>query len=86
VSRPEERDPERMCFSKVGFIAFIAMVINCTALMQRKSHKIDVVVAAAEKYFGVRDFNLDLQGVLRGGAILPGRQPSVGSFRAKVAG
>ena len=48
MSRPEERDPERMCFSKVGFIAFIAMVINCTALTEWKS-QIGKVVAAAEK-------------------------------------
>jgi ABC-type transporter Mla maintaining outer membrane lipid asymmetry permease subunit MlaE len=28
-----------MCFSKVGFLAFIAMVINCTAGMDWKSQK-----------------------------------------------
>lgn len=44
------------------------MVINCTALMERKSQKIYVVVAAAEKYFGVRDFSAEeLQEVLREG-------------------
>jgi hypothetical protein len=68
VSRPEERDPERRSFSKVGFLEFIAMVINCTALMEWKSQKIDVVVAAAQNYFGVRDFSADdLQEVLREG-------------------
>ena len=34
-----------VCFSKIGFLAFIAMVINCTAGMERKSQKIEVVVA-----------------------------------------
>jgi hypothetical protein len=29
------------------------MVINCTAGMECKARKIEVVVAAAEKYFGV---------------------------------
>ena len=29
VSRPEERDSERLSFNKVGFLAFITMVINC---------------------------------------------------------
>ena len=44
------------------------MVINCTAGMKRKSHKIEVVVAAAEKHLGVRDLMFAvLQGVLSGG-------------------
>jgi hypothetical protein len=44
------RDTERcdICFSKVAFLAFIAMVIYCTAEMECKSLKIYVVVAAAE--------------------------------------
>ena len=62
VSRPEESEPERMSFSKVEFLAFIAMVINCTAL-EKKSQKIDVVVVAAEKYLCVRDFSEDLQEI-----------------------
>ena len=44
-----------MYFSKVEFLALIALVINCTAEMERKSQKIPVVVAAAEKYVGVQD-------------------------------
>ena len=39
-----------MCFSKVGFLAFIAMVVNCTAEMDRKSQKIEVMVAAANTW------------------------------------
>ena len=36
--------------------------------MERKSQKIEVVVAAAERYLGVRDLTSDeLQGVLSGG-------------------
>jgi hypothetical protein len=38
------------------------MFINCTAEMERKSQKIDVVVAAAEKYLGVQYFTAE--GVL----------------------
>ena len=40
-------------FSKIGFLAIIAMVINFTAGMERKSQKMEVVVAAAERYLGV---------------------------------
>ena len=46
--RPSKRDGKNMCFSKVGFLAFIAMVVNCTAEMDQKSQKIEVV--AEEKY------------------------------------
>ena len=43
------------------------MAISCTAEMEHKSQKINVVVAAAEKYLGVRDMNSkELQGVLSG--------------------
>ena len=50
----KKKDPERMSFSKVGYVAFITMVMNCTALVEWKSQKGRVVVAAAEKYLGVR--------------------------------
>ena len=43
------------------------MVINCTAEIEHKSQKKYVVVAAAEKYLGVRDFTSEeLQHVLSG--------------------
>ena len=72
-------------FHKVGLLAFIAMVINCTAEMERKSQKIDVMVAAAEKYLGVRGFTAEeLQGVLNESPVVPGRRPGVGSVRVKV--
>jgi hypothetical protein len=32
------------------------MVVTCTVEMKRKSQKMDVVVAAVEKYLGVQDF------------------------------
>lgn len=48
--RKVKDDLNSLCFSKVGFLEFIAMVINCTAQMERKSQKLKVVVvAAAEK-------------------------------------
>ena len=41
------------------------VVVNCTAGMEHKSQRIDVVVAAAEKYFGVQDFTAEeLRGLL----------------------
>lgn len=54
-SVPVQRDmpTSDIRFRKIGFWAFIAMVINCTAGMEPKSQKIEVVVAAAERYFGV---------------------------------
>ena len=55
-----------LCFSKISFLAFIAMVIKCTAGMERKSQRIEVVVAAAEvQYLGVQDFTSEeLQSML----------------------
>ena len=54
-SVPVQRDRPTsvICFSKIGFLAFIVMVINCTARMECKSQQIEVVVAAAERYLGV---------------------------------
>lgn len=44
------------------------MVINCTAEMECKSQRIDVVVAAPEKYLGIRELTSEeFQGVLSGG-------------------
>ena len=47
--RSRESDGKNMCFSKVGFLAFIATVVKCTAVMDGKSQQIEVVVAVAEK-------------------------------------
>ena len=47
----KDRPTSNICFSKIGFLAFIAMVINCTAGMERNSQEIEVVVAAAERYW-----------------------------------
>ena len=69
-SVPVQRDrpTSDICFSKIGSLSFIAMVINCSAGMERKSQKNLVVVAATEKYLGVRDLTSEeLQGVLSGG-------------------
>ena len=54
-------------FSKIAFLAFIEMVINCTAGMERKSQKIEAVVEAAERHLGVWDLTSEeLQDVLSG--------------------
>ena len=65
MSRPEERDPERMSFSKVGFLEFIAIGIICTVMMEWKSQQIDVVVTAADKYLDVRDISAEIYRKLR---------------------
>ena len=42
------------------------MVINCTAEKERKSQKTDGMVAAAEKWLGIRDMTSEeLQSLLR---------------------
>ena len=46
------------CVKKVDFVAFIATVVNCTAQVSKKSKKLDVVVVAAEKFLGLKDFTL----------------------------
>ena len=55
--------------SKIGFLAFIAMVIiNCTEGMECRSQKTEVMVAAAERYLCVWDLtSKELQGVWSGG-------------------
>ena len=50
-----DRPTSYLCISKVGFLAFIAIVINCTTVIECKSQKIDVVVAAGDMYLGIRD-------------------------------
>jgi hypothetical protein len=50
-----ERTKRDIRFSKIGFLACIAIVINCTAGMELKSQKMEVVVAAVESYLGVPD-------------------------------
>lgn len=65
-SRPVQSDPKQ--FSKVGFLAFISIVINCMPQMERKSQKIDLEVVAVEMFLGVRDFSTEeLEGDLREG-------------------
>jgi hypothetical protein len=55
----------------------MAMVVSCTAGMEHKSQRIDVVVAAAEKFLGYEILLQKLQGVLNDSA-------RVGSDGAKV--
>ena len=43
----------------------MAMVVNCTAGIEQKSQRIDVVMATAGKDLGVREFTAEeLKGVL----------------------
>jgi hypothetical protein len=39
---------------KVDFVAFIAMVINGTAKVARRSRKIEIIVEAAERLQGLK--------------------------------
>jgi hypothetical protein len=49
----------------VDFVAFIAMVINGTAKVERRSRKIDIMVNAAERLQGLKDFSAEeLHGIL----------------------
>ena len=46
-------------------MAFIAMVINGTAKVGRRSRKMDIIVDAAEWFLGLKDLSADeLHGVL----------------------
>ena len=56
VSRPRPIESDRNCvwFNKyIFFFTFMAMVVNCTSGRECLSQRIDIVVAAAEKYLGV---------------------------------
>jgi hypothetical protein len=52
VDIPQQRNRPKsdISFSMIGFLA---MVINCTAGMDQKSQKMEVVVTASERYIWV---------------------------------
>ena len=53
---------------KKGFLAFIAMVINCAVEIQRKSERIKMVLDAARRFLNVGDISgEDLDTALREG-------------------
>jgi hypothetical protein len=65
------------------------MGINYIAEMEHKSQKIDIVVAAAEKYLGVQDLTAseELQSGLSSGScsvVLPGHWHGAAADRVKV--
>ena len=72
-SRSVQRDrpTSDICFSKIGFLAYT--IVTVSTVLQGwnvKSQKIEVVLAAAEKYLGIRDLTSEeLQGVLNGGVL-----------------
>ena len=47
-----QQDPDILKVKKVDFVAFIAMVINSTAKVERRSRKIEIIVEAAERFLG----------------------------------
>lgn len=65
VYRPicQPKEPDMLYVNKVEFVAFIATVINCPAQLERKSKKLDIIVAAAGKYPGLQEFTADLEGL-----------------------
>lgn len=64
VNRPREpKEPDMLYVKEVDFVAFIATVINCPAQLERKSKKLDIIVAAAGKYPGLQEFTADLEGL-----------------------
>ena len=75
-----------ICFSKIGFLAFIEMVINCTAGMKHKSQKIEVVVLPIKEVFVCTrlDFRRVTGCVEWWCPILSGCCPDVGINRLKL--
>ena len=64
-SVPVQRDRPT---TDIYLFVFLAMVIISTARMERKSRKIEFVVAGPERYLGVQDLTSEeVQGVLSGG-------------------
>lgn len=49
------RKHEEFCFctDQVKFLAFVATVIKCTAGVEWKSEKIDIIIDAARRFLGV---------------------------------
>ena len=65
VIRPRSIESDRNNMLQKGCFVFMAMVVNCTTVIECKTEWIDVVVAAVEKYLGVQYFTAELQGVLK---------------------
>ena len=53
-----QQDPDILKVKKVDFVAFIAMVINGTAMVERRSRKIEIIVDAAERFLGLKHFSV----------------------------
>lgn len=51
-----QQDLENLHVKKVDFVSFIAMVVNGTAQVEKKSRKIDFIVYAAELLLGLKYF------------------------------
>lgn len=59
-----QRDSD-MSHVKVDFVAFTALVINCTVRTERKSEKTGIIVGVAECLLGLKYFTAEvLQGIL----------------------
>ena len=69
-SVPVQRDWQTsdICFSKIGFLAFIEIVINCTVGMEHKSQKIEVFGGSCREVFGCA--RLDIRRVTGFGGAL----------------
>jgi hypothetical protein len=59
------QDPDILMVKKVDFVAFIHMVINATAKVEGRSRTIEIIVEAAERFLGLKDFLAkELHGIL----------------------
>lgn len=59
----------------VDFLAFIAMVIDCSAGLDKNSRKIDIIISAAKRFLGLKDVTGEgLHGILTG-AVLSSQFP-----------
>ena len=60
-----QQDPDILKLKKEDIVAFIAIVINGTAKVERRSRKIEIIVDVADWFLGLKDFSAkELHGIL----------------------
>lgn len=65
VGRPSLQVTEMLHVKKLDFLVVMAMVVNGTAKMEKRSRRMDVIVDATEHFRGLKDFSAkDLHEVL----------------------
>ena len=68
----EAEKKNTICLDKKGFLAFIAMVLNCALEIPRKSERIKMVLDAARRFLNVGEISgEELDDMLREGCAPP---------------